>query len=44
MRSSRVSALRPAVWSPQGGGKDIFVYISGIERASLSGSNEGHED
>ena len=26
---------------PQGGGKDVFVHISAIERAGLSGLNEG---
>jgi cold shock protein len=26
---------------PQGGGKDVFVYISAVERAGLSGLNEG---
>jgi cold shock protein len=26
---------------PEGGGKDAFVHISAIERAGLSGLNEG---
>jgi CspA family cold shock protein len=26
---------------PQGGGKDVFVHISAVERAGLSGRNEG---
>ncbi len=26
---------------PQGGGKDVFVHISAVERAGLSGFNEG---
>jgi len=26
---------------PQGGGKDIFVHISAVERAGLSNLNEG---
>ena len=26
---------------PQGGGKDIFVHISAVERAGLNGLNEG---
>ncbi len=26
---------------PQDGGKDIFVHISAVERAGLSGLNEG---
>jgi CspA family cold shock protein len=26
---------------PQGGGKDVFVRISAVERAGLSGLNEG---
>ena len=26
---------------PQGGGKDIFVHISAVERAGLSSLNEG---
>jgi cold shock protein len=26
---------------PQGGGKDVFVHISVVERAGLSGLNEG---
>ena len=26
---------------PQGGGKDVFVDISAVERAGLSGLNEG---
>jgi cold shock CspA family protein len=25
---------------PQGGGKDVFVHISAVERAGLSGLNE----
>ncbi|HTQ83890.1 MAG TPA: cold-shock protein [Pseudolabrys sp.] len=26
---------------PQNGGKDVFVHISAVERAGLSGLNEG---
>ena len=26
---------------PQGGGKDVFVHISAVERAGLTGLNEG---
>jgi len=26
---------------PQGGGKDVFVHISPVERAGLSGLNQG---
>ena len=26
---------------PQGGGKDVFVHISAVERAGLSNFNEG---
>ncbi|MFN4283547.1 MAG: cold-shock protein [Alphaproteobacteria bacterium] len=26
---------------PSGGGKDVFVHISAVERAGLSGLNEG---
>ncbi len=26
---------------PQSGGKDVFVHISAVERAGLSGLNEG---
>ena len=26
---------------PQGGGKDVFVHISAVERAGLNGLNEG---
>lgn len=26
---------------PDGGGKDVFVHISAVERAGLSGLNEG---
>ena len=26
---------------PQGGGEDVFVHISAVERAGLSGLNEG---
>jgi CspA family cold shock protein len=26
---------------PKGGGKDVFVHISAVERAGLSGLNEG---
>ena len=26
---------------PQGGGTDVFVHISAVERAGLSGLNEG---
>jgi CspA family cold shock protein len=28
---------------PQGGGKDVFVHISAVERAGLSGLNEGQQ-
>jgi len=28
--------------APQGGGKDVFVHISTVERAGLTGLNEGH--
>jgi cold shock protein len=27
--------------APQGGGGDVFVHISAVERAGLSGLNEG---
>jgi cold shock protein len=27
--------------APQAGGKDVFVHISAVERAGLSGINEG---
>jgi len=27
--------------APQGGGKDVFVHISAVERAGLSNLNEG---
>jgi CspA family cold shock protein len=27
---------------PQGGGNDVFVHISAVERACLSTLNEGH--
>ena len=26
---------------PQGGGKDVFVHISAVEKAGLTGLNEG---
>ncbi|MGO8972160.1 MAG: cold-shock protein [Steroidobacteraceae bacterium] len=26
---------------PQGGGKDVFVHISAVERAGVNGLNEG---
>jgi CspA family cold shock protein len=26
---------------PQGGGKDVFVHISAVQRAGLTGLNEG---
>jgi cold shock protein len=26
---------------PEGGGKDVFVHVSAVERAGLSGLNEG---
>jgi cold shock CspA family protein len=26
---------------PQGGGKDVFVHVSAVERAGLRGLNEG---
>ena len=29
------------IYQPQGGGKDVFVHISAVERAGLSGLNEG---
>ena len=28
---------------PQDGGKDVFVHISAVERAGLSGLNEGQQ-
>ena len=28
---------------PQGGGKDVFVHISAVERAGLTGLNEGQK-
>ena len=28
---------------PTGGGKDVFVHISAVERASLSSLNEGQQ-
>ena len=28
---------------PTGGGKDVFVHISAVERAGLSGLNEGQK-
>jgi CspA family cold shock protein len=28
---------------PQGGGKDVFVHISAVERAGLSSLNEGQQ-
>ena len=28
---------------PQGGGKDVFVHISAVERAALSTLNEGQQ-
>ena len=28
---------------PQGGGKDVFVHISAVERAGLSNLNEGQQ-
>jgi CspA family cold shock protein len=27
--------------APQGGGKDVFVHISAVERAGLTGLNDG---
>ena len=34
-------AKRYGFIQPQGGGKDVFVHISAIEKAGLSGLNEG---
>ena len=28
---------------PQGGGKDVFVHISAVERAGMRGLNEGQK-
>lgn len=28
---------------PQGGGKDVFVHISAVQRAGLTGLNEGQQ-
>ena len=36
---SRWNSTNPG--TPQGGGKDVFVHISAVERAGLSGLNEG---
>ena len=27
--------------APEGGGKDVFVHVSAVERAGLTGLNEG---
>jgi CspA family cold shock protein len=35
------SQKRYGFTQPQGGGKDVFVHISAVERAGLSGRNEG---
>ena len=32
---------RVRIYSAAGGGKDVFVHISAVERAGLSGLNEG---
>ena len=29
--------------TPDGGGKDVFVHISAVERAGLNGLNEGQK-
>ncbi len=29
--------------SPEGGGKDVFVHISAVQRAGLTGLNEGQQ-
>jgi CspA family cold shock protein len=29
--------------SPEGGGKDVFVHISAVERSGLSGLNDGQK-
>jgi CspA family cold shock protein len=45
MASSTVKWFNPAksdgFIQPKGGGKDVFVYISAVERAGLSTLNEG---
>ena len=28
---------------PDGGGKDVFVHVSGVDRAGLNGLNEGQK-
>jgi CspA family cold shock protein len=28
---------------PQGGGKDVFVHISAVQRAGMTGLNEGQQ-
>ena len=29
--------------APEGGGKDVFVHISAVQRAGLTGLNEGQQ-
>ena len=29
--------------SPEGGGKDVFVHISAVERSGMAGLNEGQK-
>jgi CspA family cold shock protein len=45
MASSTVKWFNPAksdgFIQPKGGGKDVFVYVSAVERAGLSTLNEG---
>jgi cold shock CspA family protein len=38
---SRTSQSRFIVIQPQGGGRDVFVHVSAVERAGLSTLNEG---
>ena len=42
MATSIVKWFNPTK-GPQGGGKDVFVHISAVERAGLSTLNEGQQ-
>ena len=43
MARGTVKWFNPTKDQPQGGGRDVFVHVSAVERAGLSTLNEGQQ-